>query len=124
LVKRYVSEAGSEELRAAMDAGDWLTSRVAYVETTRAIALGSRSEDGAAAAFVSEWPSFDVVELTAAVAELAATLAADARLRPVEAIHLASAQIAATDDLVLATWNAQLRTAAAEHGHALLPERL
>ncbi len=108
----------------AMDIGRWLTSRITYVETTRAIELGSRPEDDAAGAFASEWQSFDVVELTASVAEQAAAIAVDARLRSLDAIHLASAMVAAADDLVFATWDARLHIAAGKQGWALLPERL
>jgi predicted nucleic acid-binding protein len=102
----------------------WLTSRITYVETTRAVELRSRPEDAVAAAFANDWQSFEVVELTAPVAELAASLAVATRLRSLDAIHLASAMVAAAGDPVFATWDARLHVAAGERGYALLPERL
>ena len=107
-----------------MDRERWLTSRITYVETTRAIELGARPEDDAASAVVNEWQSFDVVELTTPVAERAAALAVAARLRSLDAIHLASALFAAPDDLILATWDVRLHVAAGKQGCALLPERI
>ncbi len=107
-----------------MEGARWLTSRITYVETSRAVALGSRATDDAAAAFASEWQSFDVVELTAAVAEQAASLTLTAGLRSLDAVHLASALIAVTDDMVFATWDERLHAAAGERGLTLLPERI
>lgn len=107
-----------------MERAEWLTSRLTYVETMRAVSLRSRPEDGAPGAFAAEWQSFDVVELTAEVAERAAALAIDAGLRSLDAIHLASSSIAGVDDLVFATWDERLHAAAADQGWAMLPERI
>lgn len=102
----------------------WLTSRITYVETMRAVQLGSRPEDAVAAAFANDWRSFDVVELTGSVAERAASLAVAAGLRSLDAIHLASALLATTGDLLFATWDERLHVAAAEQGLPVLPERI
>lgn len=107
-----------------MQRARWLTSRITYVEASRAIGLESGSGGGAAAAFSSEWDSFDVVELTAPVAARAASLAIAAGLPSLDAIHLASALVAATGDLVFATWDRRLHAAAVEHRLAVLPERI
>lgn len=123
-MKRYVSEPGSDEVRAAMGRALWLTSRLTYVDTMRAVSLRSHPEDGAPSAFAAEWQSFDVVELTADVAERAAAFAVSTQLRSLDAIHLASASIAAVDDLVFATWDERLHAAAAEQGWGTLPERI
>lgn len=123
-MKRYVSERGSDEVRAAMGRARWLTSRLTYVETMRAVSLRSRPKDGAPRAFAAEWPSFDVVELTAEVADQAADLAVRTQLRSLDAIHLASASIVGADGLVFATWDERLHAAASEQGWGMLPERL
>ena len=87
----------------------WLTSPITYVETARAFELRSRPEDDVAAAFANDWRSFEVVELTAPVAELAASLAVATRLRSLDAIHLASAMVAAAGDLVFTMGRASAR---------------
>jgi predicted nucleic acid-binding protein len=120
LVKRYVEEEGSDLVVAAMgDANGWAMCRIGYVETIRAVALagGRRASKRAEA----DWPSFDVVEVDAALAEHAAQLALSAELRSLDALHLAAALVLSTEDLTVATWDVRLHGAARDHGLATLP---
>ena len=124
LVKRYVDEEGSLEVigRRWARRGDGRPVRVGYVETARAL---MRSAEGVAVErFQADWSSFNVVELDMEVAEDAAELAVAARLRSLDAIHLASALAIDDRRLTVATWDARLHEAAGERGLALLPESL
>lgn len=123
LVKRYVDEEGSPEVRAAMsDFQRWTTCRIAYVETARALGLG---RDGTAVdRFQSEWPAFSVVEVDMSVAEDAAELAPGTTLRALDAIHLSAALAIADQDLTVATWDKRLHRAASDRGLPLLPGSL
>jgi predicted nucleic acid-binding protein len=123
LVKRYVAEPGSDMVRAAMAAADgWFMCRIGFAETYRAtgIAAGER----VAQRFAAEWPAFGSLEVDAALVEEAAALALSARLRTLDALHLASALLLDGDDLVFAAWDERLRVAAGERGLRLLPESL
>lgn len=123
LVKRYVEEKGSDLLLRAMDeATAWSICRIGYVETVRAVALagGRRAVNRVEA----DWPSFDVVEVDAALAEQAAQLTLQAELRSLDALHLASALVLPSRDLTVATWDARLHDAASEHGLRTLPATL
>lgn len=123
LVKRYVEEEGSSEVRAAMGASDaWWICRIGFVETTRAVSLAA----GAAAskAFEREWDSFGVVEVDASLAEHAAELAISADLRSLDALHLAAALVLPASEITIATWNTRLHWAARDEGLATLPEKL
>lgn len=86
--------------------------------------MRSPPEDGASSAFAAEWPSYEVVELTAEVAEQAAALAVRTQLRSLHAIHLASASMVGADDLVFATWDKRPHTTATEQCWETLPQRL
>lgn len=123
LVKRYIEEEGSHDVRAAMDeARRWETCRIGYVETTRALAR--YGDEAAFGRFQFEWPSFNVVELDLTVAEDAAELAPVTGLRTLDAIHLAAALVNADRDLTVATWDKRLHRAARDRGLTLLPESL
>ncbi len=120
LVKRYVEEDGSELLLGAMDAAEgWSICRIGYVETVRAVVLaGGRT---ALAAVEGDWPSFDVIEVDAALAENAARLALSSELRSLDALHLAAALLLPVRELTLATWDLRLHRAAGEQGLQTLP---
>lgn len=114
-MKRYVAEPGSEEVRAAMQAADrWAMCRVGYVETARAIGLAAG--EGVVRRFENEWPAFTVVEVDAALAGHAASLAAAHDLRSLDALHLAAALTLPRGDLVLATYDRRLHGAARGSG--------
>jgi predicted nucleic acid-binding protein len=100
----------------------WFSCRVAFVETYRAIATAA----GAATAqrLVSEWSAFGIVEVDQRLVERAAQLTVATELRSLDAIHLAAALLLPRDDLVLATWDRRLHSAARAEGVDALPERL
>ncbi|MGN6373427.1 MAG: type II toxin-antitoxin system VapC family toxin [Solirubrobacteraceae bacterium] len=123
LVKRYVAEPGSDTVLGAMEQADgWFTCRIGFVETVRAVGLSAGQQ--AAQSVRDEWPAFGVVEVDQHLAEDAAGLAIDQELRSMDALHLAAALLLPHDDLLFATWDRRLHTAAKAEGLALLPEEL
>jgi uncharacterized protein len=123
LVKRYVIEAGSDDLVKAMDEADaWSSCRLAFVETVRAVgrragARGTRKVKG-------DWWNVDVVEVDRRLSEHAAELALSAELRTLDAMHLAAALSLSAESPVFATWDTRLHRAAREHGLRTLPAAL
>jgi predicted nucleic acid-binding protein len=71
-----------------------------------------------------DWPSFEVVEVDAELAEHAADLALRKELRSLDALHLAAALLISPDELTLATWDARLHRAAQSQGLAVFPTDL
>ena len=123
LVKRYVAEEGSEIVRSAMAHADaWFMCRLGYVETYRATGLAAG--EPAARRFRDEWPAFGSIEVDAALADEAATLALETGLRTLDALHLAAALLLPREDLIFAAWNDRLRPVARTRGLAVLPESL
>jgi predicted nucleic acid-binding protein len=123
LVKRYVAEEGSEVLIEAMEAAEsWAICRIGYVETARAIGLAAGK--GALTRFADDWPSFEVIEVDAALAEHAAELTFSEELRSLDALHLAAALLVASEDLTLATWDLRLHRAAHRQGLDVFPADL
>ena len=110
-------------MRDAMGRAEgWFICRVGYVETIRAAAfVGGRRT---ANAVEQEWPAFSVVEVDQRLVEDAAELAVKYELRTADALHLAAATLLGADDLVLATWDRQLHTAARTSGLEVLPVKL
>lgn len=116
-------EPGSDVVRAEMNRAElWFSCRIAFVETYRAIAAAA----GAAIArgFSSEWPGFEVLEVDQELAERAAGLSMARDLRTLDALHLAAALLLPRDDLVIATWDRRLHSAARAENLALLPADL
>jgi predicted nucleic acid-binding protein len=123
LVKRYVAEEGSEALITAMgEAEGWAICRVGYVEIARAVNLAAGK--GAVQRFVADWPSFDVVEVDASLAEHAVELAYKEELRSLDALHLAAALLIPSERLTLATWDVRLHRAAQNRGLEVFPREL
>ncbi len=99
LVKLYVQEPGSEEVRKLVDEVSVVaTSKVAYPEARAALARGFR--DGllgendyrqVVVALQSDWPSYLALEVSDSLAWLAGELAEKHRLRGFDSIHLAAA---------------------------------
>jgi uncharacterized protein len=120
LVKRYVAEEGSDEVRVAMVAAERLTScRLGFVETVRAVGL--RVGYLGAKRVLDDWGGFAVIEIDRDVAERAAQVALSEGLRAGDALHLAAALAASAENLVFATWDARLHRAARAHGLRTLP---
>lgn len=122
LVKRYIDEEGSGLVLAAMEeARVWSLCRIGYVETMRAVALTGPHE--AAEEFKADWPSFEVIEVDADLAQHAAELTLSADLRSLDALHLAAALRMPGKELTVATWDTRLLRAAHDQGLATLPRR-
>jgi predicted nucleic acid-binding protein len=100
----------------------WFSARIAFVESYRAISAAAGSTT--ARRFASEWPAFSVVEVDQQLVESAAELTVASELRSLDAIHLAAALLLPRDDLLLATWDRRLHSAARAKGMDVLPERL
>jgi predicted nucleic acid-binding protein len=123
LVKRYVAEEGSEALIAAMGAAEaWAICRVGYVETARAVGLAAGKP--AVRRFIADWPSFEVVEVNASLAERATELTFAGELRSLDALHLAAALLIASEGMTFATWDVRLHLAAQSQGLAVFPTKL
>lgn len=98
LVKLYVEESGSDDVRALVDSASVVaTSIVAYPETHAALARLRREGALAVArfatakgAFESDWPSYLTLDVTAALAREAGQLAERYSLRGFDAVHLAA----------------------------------
>jgi predicted nucleic acid-binding protein len=99
LVKTLIRESGSATAERAWEAALWWhAGRAAHVETCAALAAARRQRRISAAEHVAAkdalafvWPKVRVVELSAAVMNLASDLAEREGLRGYDAIHLASA---------------------------------
>jgi predicted nucleic acid-binding protein len=98
LVKRYVREAGTREVRALLgDGRRAVTSRVAFAEIAAAVARRARAGDLAAAArggvlgqLERDFEVFDVIDATAEVVAGVPALVRRHPLRGFDAVHLAS----------------------------------
>jgi predicted nucleic acid-binding protein len=120
LVKRYVSEDGSDLVRKAMhDADGWFICRIGFVETIRAVGLSAGT--AATRAVRQEWPAFGIIEIDERLAEHAASLALDRGLRSLDALHLAAAMVLPGPGVTVATWDHRLHVAAAAEGLDVLP---
>jgi predicted nucleic acid-binding protein len=100
----------------------WFMCRVGFVETVRAVGLSAGR--AAARTVLEEWPAFGVIEVDQRLAEDAAELAITRELRSIDALHLAAALMLPREDLLLATWDRRLHSAAGAEGLALIPETL
>lgn len=115
-VKLVVDEKGSDLASALWDACDAaISSRIAYAEVCGALSAARRNHDldhhGARVAQRSWdefWGSVRPVELTADVEQRAGSLARRHGLRGADAIHLASAVMVGSTDLIVAVWDRRL----------------
>lgn len=132
LVKRYVREAGSDEVeRLIARAGAVGTGLVSRAEVAAALAraarLGLVERDEAEAAlrvFRAEWPRLARVQLTEPLLARADALAWDFGLRGYDAVHLASAlywQDSLSEPVTLATFDRELWRAAQAAGLDVWP---
>jgi uncharacterized protein len=125
LVKLYVQETGSDDVRALVDhAAVVATSVVAYPETRAAFArlrregeLTSATLAAAKREFESDWPSYLTLDVSAALAREAGALAERYALRGFDAVHLASfAELrrTSTAQARFSSFDERLNTAAAK----------
>ena len=128
-MKLFVTEQGWELADALWrDADELFTCRVTSVETQAALARARRSGrlsaeelDRARADFRERWPRLAVVELDEELAALAGEAAESHRLRALDAMHLAAALSLGDSELVVASWDGDLRRGVAEAGLAVAP---
>ena len=97
LVKLFIEEAGSDDVRALVDGATVATSVVAYPEARAAFARRRRERTLTTSAFAAakraldgDWSTYVTVEVTAEIARQAGELAERYRLRGFDSIHLAS----------------------------------
>lgn len=132
LVKRYVSEVGSQEVEAlfmrAEKIGISLIGRAevaaALAKTVRIKALRADQANQALSVFRSEWPIFVRLQVTETLIARADALAWEYGLRGYDAVHLASAvswQEHIGESITLATFDQQLWKAGQSAGLAVWP---
>jgi predicted nucleic acid-binding protein len=98
LVKLYVDEPGSDEVRGLVSAADVVaTSVVAYAEARASFARQRRAKGLTPSAFAEvkrtfdqDWSTYLAIDLTSDVLQRAAALAEQHQLRGFDSIHLAS----------------------------------
>jgi predicted nucleic acid-binding protein len=132
LVKRYVEEAGSNDVLDWMDDsglnGTVLVTRAEIAAAiTRAKRMKYLSEEYARAflnIFRDEWSSFTHIPITEALVARADRLACEYNLRGYDAIHLAAAltwQDLLDTPITLVTYDRELAEAARASGMLVLP---
>jgi predicted nucleic acid-binding protein len=104
-------------------ADDVTCASIGYIELRAMIArrLSGRTASRAGLRLDLLWASIDTVPLDDELVADAVRIADGYRLRALGAIHLAAATQAQDDDLVLATWDEELRLAAQAAGFATFP---
>jgi predicted nucleic acid-binding protein len=133
LVKRYLAERGSRETTALTAGADMVaTSIVSRAEVAAALAKAVRAglvtehvARRAERAFDRDWPDLVRVPITEALVDRAKTLAWNHALRGYDAVQLASAsmwQESIGIDILVATFDRQLWTAARDAGMTVWPE--
>ncbi|WP_420621400.1 type II toxin-antitoxin system VapC family toxin [Candidatus Poriferisodalis sp.] len=132
LVKLIVDEPGSEIAEAIWDGCDAaVSSRLAFAEVCAALAAAGRRGDLDETEVVDceqrwqqIWASVQPVELSERVEQSAGQLARRHRLRGADAVHLASALVLDTADLVVAVWDRRLHDGAVAEHLAVVPATL
>lgn len=130
LVKLYVRERGSAQVRTRVNKVDVVaTSVVAYAEARAAFARLRRERPASGrrhrervAQLDRDWDRYAVVELTSAVVRSAGDLAEQHDLRGFDAIHLASAlwlKSAQSDELAFVVFDRRLAAGAKSAGLTL-----
>ncbi|MBA3728965.1 MAG: type II toxin-antitoxin system VapC family toxin [Actinobacteria bacterium] len=120
LFKLFVQEPGSDVAAALWDGADAVvTGRITYPEARAALASGERMRRltptlhrRAKHQLEQLWDEMRVVELDASVSRTASELAERYGLRGYDAVHLAAVLVIREDAPLLATWDAELATAA------------
>jgi predicted nucleic acid-binding protein len=128
LVKLLVEEPGTDVAVALWDeSAGVVASRLSVPEMSAALATAERVgrvDRVNARVARNEWRRYlvalDVIEISADVADHAAGLAAAHPLSGANAVHLATALALRDAELVLATWDRRLATAAAAEGLAVV----
>jgi uncharacterized protein len=135
LVKQYVQETGSREVMDLIQGSDHAgTSLISRAEMSAALARAARSKilsAGAARAawkqFLEDWSSLSRLNISRQIIDRASALAWDFPLRGYDAVHLASAilwQETLEAEIILATFDRELWSAARKAGLSVWPEKL
>jgi len=135
LVKRYLREAGSDQVRKLLaDGATVATGLITRAEVAaalgKAVRVGNLTRAEAEPTlrqFRSQWPFLQRLRITEAVVARADELAWQHGLRGYDAVHLAAAVIWQTGldrSATLATYDHQLWRAAQNEGFAVWPEAL
>lgn len=119
LIKLFIDEPGSEVAATTWDAVDArLSSRLTYPEARAALAAARRLDRlspsdfrVAKERFEAWFRQINVVEMTPGLAAEAGRLAEGLGLRAYDAVHLASASLLDTSDLLFVTWDKELISA-------------
>ncbi|MFN8620362.1 MAG: type II toxin-antitoxin system VapC family toxin [Chloroflexota bacterium] len=123
LAKRYVREPGSElVLQLMVEDPDWVTGRHTWVETSLVLArtLDGDALTAAQDAFEDDWNHMVIVNLDDTVCREAARIGQVARLRSLDALHLACAERAGRRDVPIITFDVRLADAARSLGFTVL----
>ncbi len=135
LIKRYVDEPGSEELRAIWPSFQVVGSAViVHVEIASALAKATRQgwlDESEAQrvwqAFLRDWGKMTLINLGLPVINRASQLAWNHRLRGYDAVHLAAALIwqeGLAESVRLCTFDQRLWNAARQVSLDVWPEKL
>ena len=135
LVKRYVAEAGSDEVAALVDTASVVgTSIISRAEVAAALAKASRMQvvlrheaEAALSVFDAEWTALARLQMSEMLVARAAVVAWDHGLRGYDAVHLGTAlfwQDMVGERVTLATFDHQLWRAAQTTGLGAWPEGL
>lgn len=127
MVKLVAEEDGSRIAWDLWDAADVvLTSRLAYPESRSALARARRAgriteagHSAAKAELIAHLGQTRIVDLTEEIARDAGDLAELFGLRGYDAVHLASATAAGDPEVVVTTWDLDMRRAATGMGFAV-----
>lgn len=126
LVKLYVKEAFSEEVRGAVTGKPVRTVSIAFVETLSAFARKAELDDqerlSVTREFLKSWHRFRALS-TDDVIETAGILTRAHRLRAFDALHLAAAmELGAPSAIRFAVYDRDLARAARDEGFQLLTD--
>lgn len=135
LVKQYVQESGSGEIMDLIQGADHAgTSLISRAEMSAALARAARLKvlsAGAARAawgqFLEDWSSLSRLNVSRQIIERASALVWDFPLRGYDAVHLASALLwreTLEAEIILATFDRELWSAARKAGLSVRPENL
>jgi predicted nucleic acid-binding protein len=134
LVKLYVTESGSEQVRDLVAEADVVaTSAIAYPEAIAALArrrreraLSTAAFAGAKRALENDWRQYLAIEVTTALCMRAGDLAEQYRLRGYDSVHLASfLEIAnRATDVRFSSFDTELNQAARKAARALARTRI
>lgn len=123
LIKRYVSEEGSDQTEATLLADPmWVTANHTFVEVTLAIhrRLGEHERRIARAGFEADWRRTFVVTLDDVVCRRAAELGVVTGARSLDALHLAAAERAGGRSVPVITIDVRLGHAARSLGFVVI----